>query len=44
MVLYEVGHLGVEGGEDVCVGGDEGGLMAVASGEVLRGNDTDHLA
>ena len=41
MVLYEVGHLGVEGGEDVTVGGDERGLMAVASGEVLRGNDTD---
>ena len=43
MVLYEVRHLGVEGGEDVTVGGDEGGLMAVASGEVLRGNDTDHI-
>ena len=41
MVLYEVGHLGVEGGEDVTVGGDEGGFMAVASGEILRGNDTD---
>ena len=41
MVLYEVGHLGVEGGENVGIGGDESGLMAVASGEVLRGNNTD---
>ena len=41
MVLYEVRHLGVEGGEDFLVGGDEGRLMAVASREVLRGNDTD---
>ena len=30
MVLYEVRHLGMEGGEDVTVGGDERGLMAVA--------------
>ena len=41
MVLYEVRHLGVEGGENVGIGGDESGLMAVASGEILRGNDTD---
>lgn len=41
MILYKFRHLGMEGGEDVTVGGDEGGLMAVASGEVLRGNDTD---
>ena len=44
MVLYEVRHLGVEGGEDVGIGGDESGLMAVASGKVLRGNDTDDFA
>ena len=28
-------------GEDVGRGGDEGGLMAVASREILRGDDTN---
>ena len=41
MISNEVINLGVELVEDIGVSGDEGGLMAVASCEVLRGNDTN---
>ena len=41
MISNEVINLGVEIVEDIGVSGDEGGLMAVASCEILRGNDTN---
>ena len=43
MISNEVINLGVEFIEDIGVGGDEGGLMAVASCEVLRGNETNQF-
>ena len=41
MISNEVINLGVDFVEDIGVGGDEGGLMAVASREILRGDDTN---
>ena len=41
MVLYKIHNGRMKSGEDVGRGGDEGGLMAVASCEVLRGDDTN---
>ena len=43
MIFNEVINLGVEFVEDIGVSGDEGGLMAVASCEILRGDDTNLL-
>ena len=43
MVLDEIHDGRVKCKEDVGSGGDEGGLMAVASGKVLRGDDADHF-
>ena len=44
VVCDEIHDGGVKGKEDVGGGGDESGLVAVASGEILRGDDTDLLA
>lgn len=44
MVFNQVFYLRVQRAEDIEVGGDEGTLRAVASREVLRGDDTDDLA
>lgn len=41
MISNEVINLGVEFVKDIGVGGDERGLMAVASREILRGDDTN---
>ena len=41
VIFNEVINLGVEFVEDIGVSGDEGGLMAVASCEILRGDDTN---
>ena len=41
MISNEVINLGVEFIEDIGVSGDEGGLMSVASREILRGDDTN---
>ena len=43
MVLDEIHDRGVKGKEDVGGGGDESRLVAVASREILRGDDTDLL-
>ena len=43
MVLDEIHDGRVKSKEDVGSGGNEGRLMAVASGEVLRGDDADHF-
>lgn len=40
MISYEVSDLGVESVENLGVSGDEGGFVAITSGEVLRGDDT----
>ena len=44
MAADEIHDGGVKRSEDVGSGGDESRLMAVASGEVLRGDDTDLFA
>ena len=44
MAADEIHDGGVKRSEDVGSGGDESRLMAVASGEILRGDDTDLLA
>ena len=44
MVLYKIHDGRMKGVEDVGRSGDEGGLMAVASCEVLRGNYTNQFA
>ena len=41
MVLYKIHDGRMKGIENVGRGGNERGLMAVASCEVLRGNDTN---
>ena len=41
MISNEVINLGVEVVEDIGVSGDKGGLMSVASREILRGDDTN---
>ena len=41
MVLYKIHDGRMKSIEDVGRGGDEGGLMAVASREILRGDDTN---
>ena len=41
VISNEVINLGVEFVEDIGVSGDERGLMAVASCEILRGDDTN---
>ena len=41
MVLYKIHDGRMKSGEDVRRGGDERGLMAVASREILRGDDTN---
>ena len=41
MVLYKIHYGRMKSGEDVGRGGDERGLMAVASCEILRGDDTN---
>ena len=44
MILDEIRDGRVERGENVLVRGDESRLVAVASGEVLRSDDTDDFA
>ena len=44
MIGDKVIDLGVEPVEDCRVGGDKGGLVAVAASEVLRSNDADRIA
>ena len=41
MVLYKIHDGSMKSIEDVWRGGDERGLMAVASREILRGDDTN---
>ena len=41
MVLYKIHDGRMKGVEDVWRSGDERGLMAVASREILRGDDTN---
>ena len=41
MVLYKIHYGRMKSGEDVGRGGDERGLMAIASCEILRGEDTN---
>ena len=41
MVLYKIHYGRMKSGEDVGRGGDERGLMAIASCEMLRGDDTN---
>ena len=41
MVLYKIHDGRMKSGEDVGRGGNERGLMSVASCEVLRGDDTN---
>ena len=41
MVLYKIHDGRMKSVEDVGRGGDEGGLMAVAPREILRGDDTN---
>ena len=44
VVANEVCDLCMERGKDGFVGGDEGRFVAVASGKVLRGDDTHHFS
>ena len=43
MVVHDIGKGSMEGSEDVFIGGDDGGLVTITTGEVLRGNDRDRL-
>ena len=44
VVSYQLLHLCVECGKDFLVGGDKSRLGAIASCQVLRGNDGDRIA
>ena len=43
MVVHDIGKGSMKGSEDVFIGGDDGGLVTITTGEVLRGNDRDRL-
>ena len=43
MVVHDIGKGSMEGSEDVFIGGDDGGLVTITTGEVLRSNDRDRL-
>lgn len=43
MVVHDIGKGSMEGSEDVLIGGDDGGLVTITTGEVLRGDDRDRL-
>ena len=44
MVVHDIGKGSMEGSEDVFIGGDDGGLVTITTGEVLRGDDRDCLS
>ena len=43
MVVHDIGKRSMEGSEDVLIGGDDGGLVTITTGQVLRGDDRDRL-
>lgn len=43
MVVHDIGKGSMEGSEDVFIGGDDGGLVTITTGEVLRSDDRDRL-
>ena len=43
MVVHDIGKGSMEGSEDVFIGGDDGGLVTITTGQVLRSDDRDRL-
>ena len=43
MVVHDIGKGSMEGSEDVFIGGDDGGLVTITTGQVLRSDDRDML-
>ena len=44
MVVHDIGKGSMEGSEDVFIGGDDGGLVTITSGKILRSDDGDRAS
>ena len=44
MVVHDIGKGSMEGSEDVFIGGDDGGLVTITSGKILRSDDGDRVS